>query len=181
VHHRLGAFIGAARPPLDQVAGHGERRAGEGQERDRDRQFGDQQGDGVDHVGDVVLGQRAQPGQIGLGAQRVLGHRPGARGDIDAEADGVGRHDDVAVQHGGVHPVAAHRLEGDLGSQGGLLDGVEDAARAAHRPVFGEAAARLAHEPHRGVGGGPAGRSVEQGDRGHAAQNATGGFSTVGS
>ena len=79
--------------------------------------------------------------------------RPGARGDVDAEADGVGGHDDVAVQHGGVDAVAAHRLQRDLGRELRLLDRVEDRALAAQRPVLGQAAPGLAHEPHRRVRG----------------------------
>ena len=63
-----------------------------------------------------------------------LGHRAGAGRDVDAEPDGVGGHDDVAVQHGGVDAVAAHRLQRDLGGQLGLLDGVEDRALAADAP-----------------------------------------------
>ena len=65
----------------------------------------------------------------------------------------MGGNDDVAVQHGGVDAVAAHGLQGELGGEVRLLDGVEDAALAAHRPVLGKAATGLAHEPHRGVRG----------------------------
>ncbi len=50
------------------------------------------------------------------------------------------RHDDVAVEDGGVDAVAAHRLQRDLGRQLRLGDGVEDAALAAHGPVLGQAA-----------------------------------------
>jgi hypothetical protein len=59
------------------------------------------------------------------------------------------RNDDVGVEHGGVDAVAAHRLQGDLGRQLRLLDGIEDRPVAADGPVLGEAAPGLAHEPHR--------------------------------
>ena len=88
--------------------------------------------------------------------------RPGARGDVDAEADGVGRHDDVAEQDGGVDPVAAHRLERDLGGEVRPLDRVEDAALAAQRPVLRQAAPGLAHEPHRRVRRRPPARRIEE-------------------
>ena len=86
--------------------------------------------------------ERAQAVEVGRGAQRRARRPARCRGDVDAEADGVGRHDDVAVQHGGVDAVAAHRLQRDLGGQVGLLDGVEDRALAADGPVLGQAAAR---------------------------------------
>ncbi len=128
VHQRLGLGVVPRRPALDQVAGHGEGRPGEADQ------------------GDVELldGQlRRSPGPTGCprsgssGRSRsrsaalrkgcsTTGPRPGC--DVDAEADGGHRHHDVGVQDGGVHAVAAHRLQGDLGRQLGLAQGVEDAA-----------------------------------------------------
>ena len=61
-------------------------------------------------------------------AQRRLAHRSGAGGDVDAEPDRMGRHDDVAEQHRGVDAVPTHRLQGQLGGEVGLLDRVENAA-----------------------------------------------------
>ena len=90
-------------------------------------------------------GGRGRPGE----RSGSVGDRPGAGRDVDAEADGVGRHDDVAVEHGGVDAVAAHRLQRDLGGQLGPLDGVEDRALAADRPVLGQAAPGLAGRTRR--------------------------------
>ena len=64
-------------------------------------------------------------------------------------ADGVHRHHDVGEEDGGVHPVAADRLEGELGRQGGVADGVEDRPGPARRSILGERPSGLAHEPHR--------------------------------
>ena len=161
-HQRLGVAVVATRPALDQVAGHRERRSGEGEQGHVGGEFGGQQVDGVDHVADVVGFERPQAAEVCGGAQGVLDDRPGSGGDVDPEPHGVGRHHDVAVQHGGVDPVAADRLERDLGRQLRLLDGVEDRALAAHRPVFGEAAPCLAHEPHRGVRCRPARRGSQK-------------------
>ena len=47
VHQRLGVLVGAARPALDQVAGDGERGAGEGEQRDSVREFGGEELDGL--------------------------------------------------------------------------------------------------------------------------------------
>ena len=76
------------------------------------------------------------------------GNGAGAGCDVDAESDSVRRHHDVAVQHGGVDAIAAHRLQRDLGGQIGLLEGIQDRPLATHCPVLREAAAGLAHEPH---------------------------------
>ena len=116
------------------------------------------------HMGDVIGLERPQAIEIGRRTEGLVRHRTGAGGVVDAEPDGVHRHDDVAVQHGGIDPVATHRLQGDLGRDIGSGDGVENRTRTTHGPVLGKAAARLAHEPHRGVrpvatvGGGQEGR-----------------------
>ena len=100
---------------------------------------------------DVVRLQRAQPAQGGAGAERLGGDGTRAGGDVDAETDGVNRHDDVGIEHGGVDAIAAHRLDRDLGGKVGLLDRLEDRARAPDLAVLRKAAPGLAHEPHRGV------------------------------
>ncbi len=87
---------------------------------------------------------------------------PGARSDVDAEPDGVGRHDDVAVQHRGVDAVPADGLHRDLGGPLGLLDRIEDRALAPHGPVLGQAATGLPHEPDRRVCGGQAASGGEE-------------------
>ena len=132
VQQRLGVLVGAARAALDEVAGDGERSAGEGEHRRRRAELAGHQGHRLGDVGDVVGLQRAQPAQVGAGAERFGGDWPGAGRDVDAEADGVDRHDDVGVQDGGIDAVATDRLQGDLGGQVGLLDRLEDRAVAAY-------------------------------------------------
>src|SRR3954452_7358030 len=58
---------------------------------------------------------------------------------------------DVAVKNGGIDLVPTNGLQRQLGCEVRLFDGVEDAAVTSSGAVFGEAAARLAHEPHRSV------------------------------
>ena len=161
VHQRLGAGVGARRPALDEVAGDGERRAGEPDERHVELVH--QDADRLEHVRRVDA--RARAGGCGRGRRStrngLLDDRTDARGDVDAEADGGDRHHDVAVEDGGVDAVAAHRLQRDLGGQVGLGDGVEDGALAPERPVLGQRPAGLAHEPHRHAIGGRAGSAGE--------------------
>ena len=125
-------------------------------------QLADDELHGLGHVRNVVCCERAQAVEVGVGPQGVLDHRPGAGAHVDPEPDGVGGHDDLAVEDGGIHVVAPDGLERDLGRQLGLLDRLEDRALAADRPVLGQAAARLTHEPHRPPTGGPARRGVQE-------------------
>ena len=161
-HQGLGQRVGAGRPALDQVAGHGERRAGEADERDG--QLLGQQADRLEDVRGVLLGlERPEAVEVGGPPERLGDDRSGAGGDVDAEADGVGRDHDVAVEDGGVDAVAAHRLERDLRRQLGPLDGVEDAALAPDGAVLGQRPPGLAHEPHRCPRGGTAGAGGQEG------------------
>jgi hypothetical protein len=135
VHERLGAGVAARRPALDEVARHREGRAGEADERDVE--LGRQDAHRLQHIRRVELGlEQPEPAQIGRGGERTLDHRPGPRGDVDAEPDGGHGHHDVGIENGGVDAVAAHRLHRDLGRQLRLGDGVEDAAFAADGPVL---------------------------------------------
>ena len=142
VDQRLGVAVVAARPALDQIAGDGERRAGEGQERHVGGEFRGEQADGVDDVVDVVDGERAEAVEVGPAAQRPLGDGTGAGRDVDPEPHGVRRHDDVAEQHGRVDAVAPDRLERDLRRHVRALDRVEDRTLAADGPVLGQRSAR---------------------------------------
>ncbi len=148
VHEGLDPGEVLGRAALHEVAGHGERPAGEADQGDR--QLGGQLPHGVDHIGRVDLGfEWAQPLQVPA-VREGLGHdRPGARGHVHAEADGRHRDHDVGEEDGGVGPVAVHRLVGQTGHQFGPGDGLEDAARTPSRPVLGQGPAGLSHEPHR--------------------------------
>ena len=161
VHERLGGGVVLGR--ADQVGGQGERPAGEADEGDVELAAED--ADRLQHVGDVGLGlQRAQPVEVGGGAERLGDDRPGRQVDVDADADQ--RRDDVGEEDGGVDAEPAHRLHGDLGGQVGRGDDLEHAVALADRPVLGQRPSRLAHEPHRHLGHRLAPAGVEEG-RGH--------------
>ncbi len=63
VDQRFGVAVVLAGASLDQIARHGERGAGEGEQRHVE--FGDEQFDGVDHVRDVVELQRPESLEVG--------------------------------------------------------------------------------------------------------------------
>ena len=124
VHERLHGGERPRRASLDQVAGDGERRAGEADEggarssefpADQPGRFGD-----VRRVGGGFEG--AQPGQIGFTAEGLGHHGAASLFDLDAESDRVHRHHDVGEEDGGVDAVAPHRLEGQLGGQRRVCD-----------------------------------------------------------
>ena len=70
VHQRLGVLVVLARAALDEVAGQGERGAGEADEGGRP-ELGRQQPHGLGDVGDVVGGQLGQPVEVGARADRL--------------------------------------------------------------------------------------------------------------
>ena len=88
-------------------------------------------------------------GDIGSGSDRVLDHRPDVGHDIQFDARGPQRHDDVGEQDGGIDAVPAHRLQGDLTDQLRIEAGGQHAVLRAQRPVLGQRTAGLPHEPHR--------------------------------
>src|SRR5699024_3223525 len=112
-------------------------------------EFGGQAGhrgaDGGEQVG--VQGPAAQFGDIGGGAHGVVQDGSAARHDVDVDAGEFERDDDVGEEDGGVHAVAAHRLQGDLGDHVRVEAGLQHAGALAQLPVFGQGAACLAHEP----------------------------------
>ena len=150
VHEGLdpGEVLGGA--SLDEVAGHGERPAGEA-DQGNGEPIG-QDPDRLDDVGRVDLGlERAQSAEVLLGPERPGHHRAGAGGHVDPEPDRRHRDHDVGKEDGGVGPVTVDRLAGEVGHQLGLRDRVEDAARPAGGAVLGQRPPRLAHEPYRHV------------------------------
>ena len=142
------------RAPLDEVAGHGERRAGKPDERHpRPVELTAHQAHRLGDVGGVDVGlERTEAAQVVAAAEGLGDHGPPAGLHVDPEADGLQGHDDVGEQDGGVHAVAPHRLEGQLGGQRSVRNGRQDGALAARGPVLGQRPAGLAHEPHRRAG-----------------------------
>ena len=108
-------------------------RAGEPDERRRHRARATSWPHGLGDEGDVLGRQRDELVEVGRGADR-LGHDGTDAGhDVEVDADGLERHDDVAEEDGGVDAVAAHRLQRDLGDEVGAH------ARLEHRDALADA------------------------------------------
>ena len=147
VHHRLRGRVVPARPALDEVAGQRERRPGEAEQgRGTQRVAGEPDGLGEEpEVGRREGGERVD---VGGRADGRAHDGAGAGDDVDVDPGRVQRHDDVAVEHGGVDAVAAHGLQGDLGDELRGAAGLEHRRRPAGLLVLRQRAPRLAHEPH---------------------------------
>ena len=153
VHERLGVLVRATGTAFEQVAGNGERSAGEANQGNG--KLAGQDSAGFEYVRCVGLGfERTQSFEVGGRSEWVGDNWANARGDIDTEADGSDRYNNVAVQDGGVDTVATDWLQGDFGGQFGLGNGVKDGAWSAYGTVFGQGSTRLAHVPDWGVGHG---------------------------
>ena len=126
-------------------------------------QLGEQQRDRLGDRGDLLGVQHAAAGarrpSVRTGSAST-GPVPGTMSTPDAGR--VQRHHDVAEQDGRVHPVPAHRLQGDLAGQLRGQAGLQHAGVGAQRAVLRQRAAGLAHEPDRQPGRGAAARGDQQ-------------------
>jgi hypothetical protein len=146
-----------------------------GEADQRDLEVGAQQPDRLEELGDVGGRlQRAEPLDVGAGAERLVDERTAPRLDPHGHADGGQRHHDVAEHDGGVDRHPAQRLQGDLDDLLGVLAGLEDVAVAPELPVLGQVAARLPHETTPACG-----RPAGAGRRGGSGRWARGGAGSV--
>ena len=76
-----------------------------------------EQAHGLGDVRDVVGRQVAQLGEVGPGADRPGDDRADPGDDVEVDADGRQGNHDVGEEDRGVDPVAAHRLQRDLGDE----------------------------------------------------------------
>jgi hypothetical protein len=102
--------------------------------------------------GHVLVGfEVAEPIEVGRGAEGPFDDRSDAGLDREPDPETLDGRDDVREQDRGVHAVAAHRLEGDLGGEVRGVDDRLEGVLLADRPVLREGAAGLPHEPDRDV------------------------------
>ena len=116
-------------------------------------EFFHQDAHSVGHVFNIGEIKWTQSRKIGTCAQWMLGDRACTWGNVNTESHGMRWNDDVGIQHCGIYAVATHRLQGELGSELWLLDGLQNASFTTNLSVFGQTATGLAHKPHWSVRG----------------------------
>ena len=82
-----------------------------------------------------------------LAANRVFDCGSFAADEVEPDAHGLEREQEIGEQYGGVHLDAAYRLERDFGGEIGRAAQVEQRISFAQRAIFAHVAAGLAHEP----------------------------------
>lgn len=147
-HHRLGALVVLAGPALDEVGRQSERGTGESDQRDLIERVQQQLHSGRDRT-HLLGAQPRQCAHVGDGAHRVRHHRADSRHDVQVDARGLERNDDVGEQDCRVHVVAADRLHGDLTHQLRIETGFQHADPDTEFTVFRKGPTGLSHEPHR--------------------------------
>ena len=91
-----------------------------------------------------------QPGEVAGVVVERLEPRPVAGLEADSLAQGIGHHENVAEQDGGVEAEPADRLQRRLGGQAGVVAEIEEARGGrADLAIFGQVAPGLAHQPDR--------------------------------
>ena len=117
---------------------------------------------GLGDEGDVLRRQRDELVEVGRGADRVGHDGPDPGDDVEVDADGLERHDDVAEEDGRVDAVAPHGLQRDLGDEVGAHARLEHRDALTDGAVLRQRTPGLAHEPHRRPGHRLAARSADE-------------------
>ena len=150
-HERLGARVEARAAALDQVGGEGEGRAGEADQRDRRRQRGPRPSDGFGDVCERAGLHLAQAVDVGPGAHGVPDRGTVAARELEPRAHRLEDEQDVGEDDGRVDAEPHGRLDRHRGGEVRRAAQLQEARLLADRPVLGQVAARLPHEPDRRV------------------------------
>ena len=134
---------------FDGVRSEREGRAGESDERCR-TQFTLDESNGFEGEGQRVARiDDAHAIDVGGGANRLFDRGPLAAHEVELEAHGLERQQQVGEENGSVDVNAADRLQRDLGGEIRRPAQLQKCVGLAQRAVFGHVAAGLPHEPHR--------------------------------
>ncbi len=164
VHQAFDEAVVVAALAFDHVAGQRPGAAREADQRHAAIQCLADAGDGVEHIAQLVHVGYGEFGHSGFVAHLLGKARAFTLGECQAQAHGVRHGQDVAEQNGGVEREAVERLQGHLGGVVHVGGQAHEAAGARARGlVFGQVAARLAHQPQGGVVGGLAPAGAQEG------------------
>ena len=111
--------------------------------RDTSRSASSTKGTSVSGIAD------AQRVEVGGAAHGMVDHRTGVLCKAEADAHTLERQEDVGEDDGGIELEAGQWLKGDLGGHLGPTAHLDEAQALADRPVLGQVAAGLTHEPDR--------------------------------
>ena len=143
----LESFRAAA---LDHVGGEGPWRPGEADERHPVGKVTADFADRLHHEAEVLVRLHGPEGlQRGFVAERRGKLRPLALAEVEFHSHGLGDHENVRKENGGIHSEDVDRLEGDLGREVGPFIHFGKRVVFPDGAVFGQVAARLAHDPNR--------------------------------
>ena len=163
VHELLHVRVVARVAALDDVARQGERRAGEADERDARVELVAHELDGVHHVLQVGRGVDAVHAlEVAGAADGPLDDGPVVLAEVEADAHGLQRQQDVGEHDGRVQIEAAERLQRDLRRHVRPPAHLHEAHLLADGAVLGQVAAGLAHEPDGRRVDGFAGAGIEK-------------------
>ena len=138
--------------PFDQIGRHRKGPAGEADQGHPAGQRLPGQPHGLKDEGDALQRiHHRQAVHVRRGAHRVADHRPFAPDELQSHAQRLCQEQDVGENDRRIDPEAVHRQHRHLGCGLGRLAEVEEAEPFADRPVFGEVAAGLPHQPRRRV------------------------------
>jgi len=159
---------------FDHIAGERPRGGGEAENRDGRAELAGYAADGFGQEGGFEFGvEDSEFGDVGGGTYR-LGEIGAGVTELELQAHGFGRDENVGENDNGINAEAAEGLEGDLGGEVGSFADFEKRMIGANGAVFGKVAASLAHHPDRNMREGFAAAgaekqlfAIERGFRGH--------------
>ena len=152
IHARLRLHEVARRLPLDEIAGDGERAAGEADDSLLGAELVTDDAHGFENEGNGLGGLgHPQPLDAGEARDRLGDDRPDPVHELDVDPHADDGEHDVCEHHRRVDTVAPHRLQGHLRAELRLLTDLEEGVPGTDLAVLGQRPTGLAHEPDRRV------------------------------
>ena len=132
---------------FDHVAGQGEGRSAEADDRKLFGEMFRDQAHGLGDIAEIGGAVGAELGNVFGSADRLLDHGAFAGGEMKGQAHDFERKQEVGEDDGGVDLKKFSGGDGDFGGERGLLADFEQGMLLANGAVLGHVASGLAHEP----------------------------------
>ncbi len=148
VHERFGVRVVGRRPTFDRVRGQRERRAAEPDERNSAVELAADEADRLQHVRErLAWFEHVQALDVSRRPHGTLDRGTLAFDEVEGQAHGLEREQQVGEENRGVNLDGADRLQRDLGGQLRRAAELEQGAPLAQHAVLGHVPAGLSHEP----------------------------------